>query len=49
MLIVGSIFLLIIGIVRLCFSKAIYELTESWKSNSVNELHQRVTPTGTLK
>ena len=37
MLIVGSIFLLIVGIMMLCFPKVIYELTESWKSNSFNE------------
>ena len=37
MLIVGGIFLLVIGIVMFCCPKVIYELTESWKNNSFAE------------
>lgn len=34
MLLLGSIFLLIFGLLMICFPAAIYELTEKWKSNS---------------
>ena len=37
MLIFGSIFLLIIGLLMLCFPTMTYNLTESWKSYTSGE------------
>lgn len=37
MLILGSIFLLIVGVLMLCFPDVVYSITESWKSNSSSE------------
>ena len=37
MIIIGSIFLLIVGVMMLCFPEAIYSITESWKSNASSE------------
>ena len=37
MIILGSIFILIMGIVMLLFPEFIYEITESWKSYSAGE------------
>jgi len=37
MLVLGAIFLLIVGPLMLCFPDAVYELTESWKSDSPSE------------
>ena len=37
MLVLGSIFLIIIGILMLGFPDMVYGITESWKSNSSSE------------
>ena len=37
MLILGSIFLLIVGVLMLCFPDLVYSITESWKSNASSE------------
>ena len=37
MIILGSIFLLIIGVLMLCFPDVVYSITESWKSNASSE------------
>lgn len=37
MIILGSIFLLIVGVLMLCFHDAVYSITESWKSNASSE------------
>ncbi len=37
MIILGSIFLLIVGVLMLCFPDVVYSITESWKSNASNE------------
>lgn len=37
MLIWGSIFLLIVGVLMLCLPDVVYSITESWKSNASNE------------
>ncbi len=37
MLILGSVFLLIAGLLMLCFPEVIYSITESWKSNASSE------------
>ena len=37
MLSLGSIFLLIVGVLMLCFPDMVYNITESWKSNSSSE------------
>ena len=37
MIILGSIFLLIVGVLMLCFPDAVYWITESWKSNAPSE------------
>ena len=37
MLILGSIFLLIVGVLMLCFPDVVYSITESWKSNASSE------------
>lgn len=37
MLILGSIFLLIVGVRMFCFPDVVYSITESWKSNASNE------------
>ena len=35
--ILGSIFLLVAGLLMLCFPAVIYSITESWKTNSSSE------------
>ena len=48
MLILGSVFLLIAGLLMFCFPEVIYSITESWKNNASSEpsgmykLHIRV-------
>ena len=37
MIILGSIFLLIVGVLMLCFPDVVYCITESWKSNASSE------------
>ena len=37
MIIIGSIFLLIVGVMMLCFPEVVYSITESWKSNASSE------------
>ena len=37
MIILGSIFLLIVGVLMLCFPDVVYSITESWKSSSSSE------------
>ncbi|MBR5873762.1 MAG: hypothetical protein IKY90_03385 [Oscillospiraceae bacterium] len=37
MIIIGSIFLLIVGVLMLCFPDVVYSITESWKSNTSSE------------
>lgn len=37
MMILGSIFLLVIGVLMLCFPDVVYRMTESWKSNASGE------------
>ena len=37
MRILGSIFLLIVGVLMLCFPDVVYSMTESWKSNASGE------------
>lgn len=37
MIILGSIFLLIVGILMLCFPDVVYGIIESWKSNASSE------------
>ena len=37
MMILGSIFLLVIGVLMLCFPDAVYRMTESWKANAPGE------------
>lgn len=37
MVILGSIFLLIVGVLMLCFPDVVYSITESWKSNASSE------------
>ena len=37
MRILGSIFLLIVGVLMLCFPNVVYSITESWKSNASGE------------
>ena len=37
MRILGSIFLLIVGVLMLCFPDVVYSITESWKSNASSE------------
>ena len=37
MIILGSIFLLIVGMLMLCFPNEVYDITESWKSNASSE------------
>ena len=37
MVILGSIFLLIFGVLMLCFPGVVYSITESWKSNASSE------------
>ncbi|MGN0785015.1 MAG: DUF6199 family natural product biosynthesis protein, partial [Candidatus Aphodomorpha sp.] len=32
MMILGSIFLLVVGVLMLCFPDVVYRMTESWKS-----------------
>ncbi|MEE0964705.1 MAG: hypothetical protein U0L73_10920 [Ruminococcus bromii] len=34
MLILGGIFLLIVGVLMFCFPDMVYNITESWKSNA---------------
>ena len=36
-MLLGGIFLLLAGVLMLCFPGVIYELTESWKSNASGE------------
>ena len=35
--ILGSFFLLIVGVLMLCFPDVVYSITESWKSNASSE------------
>ena len=37
MIVIGSIFVLLIGVIMLFFPQFIYEITESWKSYSAGE------------
>ena len=37
MIIIGSIFLLIVGVMMLCFPEVVYGITESWKSDASSE------------
>lgn len=37
MVILGSIFLLIVGVLMLFFPDVVYSITESWKSNASSE------------
>ena len=37
MLILGSLFLLVAGLLMLCFPTVIYSITESWKTNASSE------------
>lgn len=37
MMILGGIFLLVVGVLMLCFPDAVYRMTESWKSNTSGE------------
>ena len=37
MMILGSIFLLIVGVLMLCFPDAVYWITESWKANAPSD------------
>lgn len=37
MIIIGSIFLLIVGVMMLCFTEVVYSITESWKSDASSE------------
>ena len=37
MVILGSIFFLIVGVLMLCFPDVVYSITESWKSNASSE------------
>ena len=37
MVILGSIFLLIVGVLMLCLPDVVYCITESWKSNASSE------------
>ncbi len=37
MLILGSLFLLIVGVLMLCFPDVVYSITESWKSYASSE------------
>ena len=37
MIIIGSIFLLIVGVMMLCFPEVVYSITESWKSDASSE------------
>ena len=37
MIILGSIFLLLVGVLMLCFPDVAYSITESWKSNTSSE------------
>ena len=37
MIIVGSIFVLIAGVLMLCFPNTVYDMTESWKSYASSE------------
>ena len=37
MIFLGSIFLLIAGVLMLCFPDVVYSITESWKSNASGE------------
>lgn len=37
MVILGSIFLLFVGVLMLCFPDVVYSITESWKSNASSE------------
>ena len=37
MIIVGSIFVLIAGVVMLCFPNTVYDITEGWKSYASSE------------
>ena len=37
MIIVGSIFVLIAGVVMLCFPTTVYDITEGWKSYASSE------------
>ena len=37
MLILGRIFLLIVGVLMFCFPDVVYSITESWKSNASSE------------
>ena len=37
MIILGSIFLLIVGVLMRCFPDVVYSITESWKSKSSSE------------
>ena len=37
MIILGSIFLLIVGVLMLCFPDMIYSIIEGWKSNASSE------------
>ncbi|MGM9619792.1 MAG: DUF6199 family natural product biosynthesis protein [Oscillospiraceae bacterium] len=37
MVLLGSIFLLIVGVLMLCFPDVVYSITESWKSNASSE------------
>ena len=37
MIILGSIFLVLVGALMLCFPDVVYSITESWKSNASSE------------
>ncbi len=37
MVILGSIFLLLVGVLMLCFPDVVYSITESWKSDASSE------------
>ena len=40
MLILGGLFLLIVGLLMLIFPDLVYAITESWKNNSFSKKHR---------